>query len=427
MKHLCFIGNFAAYVSKQNRRCLLLLIALSWLGLQQLQAQCNIMSAYPDPAMPLTISIDAECGATIRASDLLQAPDDCVGTKTLTIRNDAGEVVGTDTDSVELDASTYVNQLLNITITDDTTALFSVSHVVLVDDTPPTIDCQDLSMSCIEEATIDIVEIPEVTDNCDVDVDLTYQDEVVGDACNRVIERTWTATDDNGNQTMCTQNITITPPDLADVVFPVDTVLNCNVADTTVMALGAPMIGDSIIRDGAFCNLVATRRDSIDSICINIEYELRRLWTVTDTCTGAVVRDTQLIVVQDTIAPTFDLPEMFTVENDPGECFATVNLPSPELTDNCDADPELFVSTSYGAVGLGPHLQVPVGAHTVQYTAVDTCGNTRVKKLALRVVDTELPSAVCESHTTIGIPAVGVVTVPARTFNKGSKIGRAHV
>lgn len=421
MKHLCFIGNFAAYVSKQNRRCLLLLIALSWLGLQQLQAQCNIMSAYPDPAMPLTISIDAECGATIRASDLLQAPDDCVGTKTLTIRNDAGEVVGTDTDSVELDASTYVNQLLNITITDDTTALFSVSHVVLVDDTPPTIDCQDLSMSCIEEATIDIVEIPEVTDNCDVDVDLTYQDEVVGDACNRVIERTWTATDDNGNQTMCTQNITITPPNLADVVFPVDTVLNCNVADTTVMALGAPMIGDSIIRDGAFCNLVATRRDSIDSICVNIEYELRRLWTVTDTCTGAVVRDTQLIVVQDTIAPTFDLPDMFTVENDPGECFATVNLPSPELTDNCDADPELFVSTSYGAVGLGPHLQVPVGAHTVQYTAVDTCGNTRVKKLALRVVDTELPSAVCESHTTIGIPAVGVVTVPARTFNKGSK------
>ncbi len=422
MKHLSLHGNtVAVHSGKWRSMLLILLLALIGLGQSHLHAQCNIMSAYPDPAMPLMIKIDDACAAKVRAADLLQMPDDCAGTKTVTLRDGLGEAIATGTDSVTIDASTYINQLLNVTVSDDETTLFSVSHIVLLDDTPPVIDCQDISLTCIEEATIVIIEVPEVTDNCDPDAELTYHDEVIGDDCEKVIERTWTAMDASGNESTCVQMITITRPNLEDVVFPQDTVMNCDVADTTLLARGEPMIADMLIRDGAFCSLVATRRDSIEATCGGIEYEIHRFWTVTDTCTEATVRDTQLIVVQDTIAPEFELAEMFTVQNDPGECYATVNLPSPELTDNCDDDPRFFVSTSYGGVGLGPHMRVPVGAHTVQYTAVDTCGNTRVKRLQLRVVDDEAPAAICEGATTIGIPAVGTVTVPARTFNKGSK------
>lgn len=422
MKHLSLNSNTVAVHSGKSRSLfLILLFALIGLGQQHLQAQCNIMSAYPDPAMPLMIKIGDACEAKVRAVDLLQAPDDCAGTKTVTIRDGLGDAIITGTDSVTLDASTYINQLLNVTVSDDETTLFSVSHIVLLDGTPPVVDCQDISMTCIEEASIVIIELPDVRDNCDMDVDLTYHDEVMGGDCDKVIERTWTAMDDSGNEVTCIQTITITRPDLADVIFPQDTVMNCDVADTTLLARGEPMIADSIIRDGSFCGLVASRRDSIESVCNNIEYEVHRFWTVTDTCTGAMVRDTQVIIVQDTIAPDFQLPAFFRVQNDPGMCYATVNLPSPELTDNCDASPELFVSTSYGGVGLGPHMRVPVGAHTVQYTAVDTCGNTRVKRMQLQVVDAEAPSAVCEGYTAIGIPAVGTVSVPARTFNKGSK------
>ncbi len=422
MKHFSISGNKLAVCSGNLRRKLLaLLFFLVWLGQHMLLAQCDMLCNNPDMASPMMIEIDGNCEATVRARDLLASPDECPGSKTLTIRDGMSNVVAFALDSVTFDASAIVNQLLSVTVTDTTTGIFCVNFIAVLDKKAPVIACQNIEMTCVEEATIVIVELPEVIDNCDSEVDLQYHDVMTGSLCEKVIERTWTATDQNGNESTCVQLITITRPSLEDIVFPKDTTLNCNAADTTATTLGQPVLQGETISNGAICNLVATRVDSIKTLCDTIEYEIRRYWTVTDRCSGETKRDTQLIVVQDTIAPSIKVQDVFVASADPGQCYGTVTLPVPELLDNCDSKPKLFVSTSYGAVGLGPHPFVPVGLHTVQYTAVDACGNTTVFKMQLSVIDDEAPSAVCEGYTAIALPAVGIVTVPAKTFNKGSR------
>ncbi|MBK7869530.1 MAG: HYR domain-containing protein [Saprospiraceae bacterium] len=419
MKHFSVSGNTLAVCSGHLRSALLtVLFFLAWLGQHTLRAQCDMRCTNPDMVVPRMIEIDNDCAAKVRAIDLLAAPETCPGGKTLTIRDGMGMVVAFAIDSATFDASTYVNQLLSVTVTDTTSGLFCVSFIATLDKSAPVIDCQNFEMTCVEEATIEIVEFPEVNDNCDADVDLQYHDEIMGTPCEKIIQRTWTAMDDSGNETICLQIITITRPSLAEITFPKDTTMNCNAADTTVAALGQPLLDSIPIGD--ICNLSTSRRDTIEYFCDSITYQIKRFWTVIDDCSGEMVRDTQMILVQDTLAPDIKIQNTFVATTDPGQCYGTVNLPVPELLDNCDNTPTLFVSTSYGAVGLGPHPFVPVGPHTVQYTAVDACGNTKVFKMQLNVVDEEPPAAICEDNLVVSLPAVGVVTVPAKNFNKGS-------
>lgn len=422
MKHFSVSGNTLAVCSDNLRRKLLLvLFFLAWLGQHALLAQCNMMSTNPDPLLPKMFKLDTICDVKIKAADLLNAPGNCPGAKNMVIRDGMSNVVAFGLDSLTVDATNYVNQLLSVTVTDTTTTLFSVTYIALIDDKAPVIDCQNIDMSCIDEATIVIVELPTVTDNCDPEVNLEYHDVMLGSMCERVIERTWTATDKSGNESTCVQLITVTRPPLDSIVFPKDTTLNCGTVDTSAIARGRPMLRDQVVTTGAICNISASRVDSVKAICGDKAFTISRFWTVTDNCTGEIKRDTQLITVQDTLAPEIEIQETYTVPADPGQCYGTVTLPEPELLDNCDDAPRLFVSTSYGATGLGPHPFVPVGPHMVQYTAVDACGNTRVFKMQLNVIDDEAPSAVCEGYTAVGLPSVGIVTVPAKTFNKGSR------
>ncbi len=115
------------------------------------------------------------------------------------------------------------------------------------------------------------------------------------------------------------------------------------------------------------------------------------------------------------------LPANITVNALPGQCQATVTLPAPiSVKDTCDLTPEYYVSTSYGAVGLGPHPLVPVGQHTIQYTAIDTCGNTSLKSLTLTVQDSQPPTAVCNESINVAIPSLGIGRVFAQSFDEGS-------
>ena len=101
-------------------------------------------------------------------------------------------------------------------------------------------------------------------------------------------------------------------------------------------------------------------------------------------------------------------PDDITVTAEIGECYANVTLPAPTMLDNCDATPEFFVSTSYGAVGLGPHPFVPTGTHVIQYSAVDECGNTTICSINLTVLDDQAPLAICEDETIVSVPSTGM-------------------
>lgn len=425
MKHVESGSNtFAASSGNLLKIILAILLFFGMLLLQgELWAQCTMLCKNPDPAAPLLIPIDTACNAMVKAPDLLTTPQDCPGTKTLTIRNASSTVVAHGADSLTFFATTYLNQLLSVTVTDSISGIICVSFIVVVDKTPPVISCKDLTMSCVEEAMLPFAPIPPVTDNCEVDVNIAYLDEIVGTDCDKIIKRTWIAADRSGNESTCVQTITITRLSLDSLVFPRDTIMKCDTANIlTISALGQPTLKGIVLDSlGSICHLYATHVDSLRPICSNVSYEIQRFWTVVDSCTNQVRRDTQVIRVEDKVAPLISTQEIVVVPTNPGQCFATVTLPSPTISDNCDPFAKFYVSTSYGGVGLGPHSNVPVGSHTVQYTAVDTCGNTRVWMMMLSVVDQEAPVAICEGTTSISLPNVGAVKVNARTFDKGSR------
>ena len=81
--------------------------------------------------------------------------------------------------------------------------------VTVVDNTPPVIECPiDITFHCemgdAGEAT--------VTDNCDPNPGLSFEDVAVGDPALTIITRTWTAIDCAGNTSTCEQIITIECP-----------------------------------------------------------------------------------------------------------------------------------------------------------------------------------------------------------------------
>jgi hypothetical protein len=70
------------------------------------------------------------------------------------------------------------------------------------------------------------------SDACDgTDIALDFEESFFDDNCNGpsgTYIRTWTATDDSGNSTNCTQTITVARPDLGDVELPGDVMWTCD-------------------------------------------------------------------------------------------------------------------------------------------------------------------------------------------------------
>ncbi len=98
------------------------------------------------------------------------------------------------------------------TATDDCGNTDVCTQTITVNDTtPPEITCPPDEMYMCTDCTP--VGMATATDNCDDDVEITFEEDVMG-VCPRVITRTWTATDDCGNTSTCVQTITCTPGSL---------------------------------------------------------------------------------------------------------------------------------------------------------------------------------------------------------------------
>ncbi len=419
MKHLHQNGTTCTCFSDNLLKKIFAIIAyLLLVGFQNASGQCSMTSAAPDPIMPVLLYANADCRAAVKAETMLISPF-CTGVKVMTIRDQASNIVVIGTDSVQFNTAAYLNQILSVTITDEASGIFSVGFVSVLDTIAPTLFCQDVTVSCIDGG-LDVVEYPEVSDNCSGEVELTYEDDITHNDCIPVVQRTWTARDKNGNVSTCTQTVSVEKPTLDQVVFPNDTTLSCDDANVFTAVLGFPSLEGKAITNGTFCNLFSEHVDKIESLCGMIEFEIQRIWTVEDICTGLIVQDTQRILILDDTPPNIVCPQNLTVAAEAGKCHATVTLPTPTVTDNCDNAPTFYVSTSFGAVGVGPHPLVPVGTHTIQYLATDACGNTKICNITLTVTDSEAPTAICESFTAIALPALGYAVVDAKTFNKGS-------
>ncbi len=178
-----------------------------------------------------------------------------------------------------------------------------------------------------------------------------------GDCDNYDITRTWTATDECGNQTVHTQNIIVqdTTAPTFDLPLPSDITIDCG-------DLSQPEILNAYDNCG---NATVTVADTgyTDTDCAN--NTIIRTWIAIDFC-GNTTTHSQTITLQDTTAPIFDgiLPEDLTVECDliPDAAILTAS-------DDCSTVSTTFIETSDND-GSGLTYNI-----FRVWTATDACGN----------------------------------------------------
>ena len=159
---------------------------------------------------------------------------------------------------------------------------------------------------------------------------ITFADVSTPDVCAEyTITRTWTATDACGNESVCTQVITVEGPAAATISCPANITIECDESidpSNTGMATGT-----------SDCNLVNTIGFWDVSTqgmtgCAQYEYEITRTWSSTDIC-GTTALCTQIITVEDNTPPVITCPANVTV--DCGESLDPVDTGGASATDNC--------------------------------------------------------------------------------------------
>ncbi len=375
---------------------------------------------------PIEIEISGPCEAVIRATDLESASSTCTQEKMLIVSDLEGNVLYEGVDSVTVDSAGLVSDTLMATIRSSEDPSVCQVFFTIVDTIAPEIICENLRLSCWADTCVTNTGYPIIMDNCGaIDPDsITYNDRVIGEGCvgnlALVVHREWTIKDKSGNSASCTQVLTLERPDLDELEWPVDVKLDCPKGDVSPDELGYPTIDGQRLDQGGFCNVTVSYSDEMISVCGNIGIHIKRSWMVEDECNNLIVSHLQNIKIVDEVAPVINSPKDIIIVTDPGLCLATVNIPVPEVSDNCDANPILLVETSYGQKGFGPHLFVPKGLHMIHYTAMDRCGNQTKFSARLEIVDGQAPTAIADEYTSVAIPTTGFAKVPAGTFDSGS-------
>ena len=343
--------------------------------------------------------------------------------------------------------------------------------------TPCEIQCTDLD-ALTNATTIDDLDaigigtaVPVITDNCNLTgcpapaLTFTVGTPTSDDACdeNRYVPITWTVTDLGGNTATCTENVYINVPKLEDVVMPDAVIVACgsdptneyapdffnsqapdatpfnppynpDAADGNTIDEDWPAINGSDIRsDEGYCKIISTYKDDEIYICGSNSYSRKiiRRWTVVDWCAQEIKEGVQLIKVMDNVAPSVVCPAPITVSASPWSCFATgIVLPAANVSDGCTIDPTLMpVSVSIDGVvvlntngGVVPSsVEIPVGTHTLTYTATDPCGNSSSCNTTLTVVDDTPPNAICKEFLQVTVNPNGCINkIPADRFDNGS-------
>ena len=249
----------------------------------------------------------------------------------------------------------------------------------------------------------------------------------------RIVNRTWTATDDRGNSSSCVQVIQLKRATLADVQLPPNRdgtaapMLGCG-ADTDPTITGYPFVdedgdptttADQYAIQSGDCSFALTYSDEVIEVCAGQVLTVRN-WLITDWCTGQVIDAPQLIKAFDVEAPVFDPVAPITVQAGNTGCeTAAFDLPPITATDACTGQVDIRPQWNFGT-GYGPYTGVPVGTHTVTYVATDPCGNSSSVSVPLTVVDELAPVMVCDGITSVAVNSDGVAVVPASVVDDGS-------
>ncbi|MCI0747562.1 MAG: HYR domain-containing protein [Verrucomicrobia subdivision 3 bacterium] len=285
--------------------------------------------------------------------------------------------------------------------------VFCDQRITAHDSIPPAI------VSCPMDTTIECPAQPQFgmpvfQDNCDTDLTVTFVDEpvaislpgkcILGDA----LRRTWTAVDDAGNRTSCSQTISTT-----DTTVPV--LVSCP-PDEVIECPAEPQFGTPVFSDACDANLSVVHADESVTVTVPgkcVVRAVKRTWTATDDCGNATTCSQTISVVDTTPAAIVSCPPDEVIE-----CPAEPQFGTPVFSDTCDADLSVVHADESVSVTLPGKCVVRAVKRT--WTATDDCGNATTCSQTISVVDTT-PAAVvsCPPDQVIECPAEPQFGTPA--------------
>jgi len=320
-------------------------------------------------------------------------------------------------------------------------------EVTVQDKLPPyiTLCPPDITLDCQADfEDLSVTGEPEFIDNCEV-ISVTYVDDANIDNCGEgLVRRTWTVEDREGLKGTCVQEITLEDDDPFtenDIIWPLDYDATTCFTDLQPENLGVLYAYPRYDDDN--CSLVATVYDDrvftfVDGACEKILRE----WTVIDWCTynesnpvlgEGYYKYLQVIKLRNEEAPVFSNCEDSVAEV-LGACEGLVEF-TIEAVDDCTPIEDIDFSYQIDAFSDGIdaldfnlngnsatiNRVLPIGEHTVNWTAEDMCGNFAFCEMKLTVVDGKQPSPYClSSITTVVMNNSGSIDIWANDFDYGS-------
>lgn len=261
----------------------------------------------------------------------------------------------------------------------------SCDQIITIQDiTPPVITCPaDVTLNCQDPVLPASTGTATATDNSGLLPAITYTDATIQGSCagDRTITRTWRATDGCGNFSTCNQILHIHDINAPVITCPADIIINCDAANSPATTGFATAI------DACDPNPVITYSDTNSPGSCAGKSAITRVWSATDAC-GNKSTCTQIITIQDNVAPILTCPANITINCDDSSLPALTG--SAIATDNCDPSPTIGYSD----------IVVPgscAGNYTISRTwhATDNCNNTSSSVQTITVQDNTPPTIDC--------------------------------
>ena len=276
--------------------------------------------------------------------------------------------------------------------------------ITVVDTTAPSINCPaDAVLDCPADTGIAANGTATGSDSCS-DVSISSTDSTVSGCGNtEMIRRTWTSTDECGNNTSCDQVIALVDTTAPSIECPEDATVECGEA-TDQEALGKATGSDS-------CSSVNITMDAaFEEDCGNTGV-ITRVWSATDECDNSS-SCTQTITIVDTTPPeveciTNDITEFDGDDDDDDDDDDSVSF-TATATDACgdvrvqvgqiycvlpgddddDDDDDCKVSASGATIKVNSS---GAAGTVINWTAkgTDKCGNTTTINCSVTVLEDE--------------------------------------
>jgi hypothetical protein len=329
--------------------------------------------------------------------------DNCPGTiltwtKTGATTGAGSGLVNNTTFNVGVTTVTY-------TVTDAAGNFATCSFTVTInDDVPPTfITCPgDITVSNDPGECFANVTIPEpvVDDPCGEIVSITNDFNNTGNASGQYPTGTtvviWTITDESGNTTSCTQDITVIDVEFPVITCPANVVAVATPPDCVVpdIVLGLPVYSDNCSGFNVSWTMTGSTTGSGNGTISIYDFNVgttTMTYTITD-AVGNAASCSFTITVNDQVPPTvINCPADVSVNAASGLCEATIAVPAPVVSDPCLQIVTISHDSPYGITSSDASGTYPVGVYNITWTFTDESGNESYCYQEIEIIDDQDP------------------------------------